>query len=343
VLPAASPDAVALIAALLAVNPKRRPTAAQALASPYMRDAATLCDYSLRYLQRAPENYFAFETTKYSLDELKALVHQEVTLGGRLAAADVLTASATTPASSTNPPPVVRRTSVRQDLMEGESDLGAGAVPSQAPTQLKGHATTNFDGISRKGAAPSATVSQTRSRNVVARTLSAQQAEEVGAAPSFTAALQRMKDGDDNSLILTPSQRPVKVANAAKIEAVSQKGAKAKSKFSMQSLQSQLSEGDDSSGSGPKASATAGGVTGAVAQFAGDNSEKKVSGGNKFSILPMFLREGSASALDANAAVAVNAAKSKDANTFPRFGWRNQHGVEPAAVQLLRRGIDRGG
>jgi hypothetical protein len=32
-----------------------------------------------------------------------------------------------------------------------------------------------------------------------------------------------MKDGDDNCLILTPSQRPVMVANAAKIEAVSKR------------------------------------------------------------------------------------------------------------------------
>jgi hypothetical protein len=114
-----------------------------------------------------------------------------VTLVGRLAATDVLTASATTPASSMNPPPVVRRSSVRQDLMEGESDLGAGAVTSQAPTQLKGHATTNFNEISEKGAAPSATVSQIRSRNVVGRTSSAQQAEVKGAALSFTEALQR--------------------------------------------------------------------------------------------------------------------------------------------------------
>ncbi|CAM5999127.1 unnamed protein product [Sphagnum balticum] len=46
VIPEASEEAVCFIAALLDVNPRHRPTAAQALALPYLSDAEIVCDYS---------------------------------------------------------------------------------------------------------------------------------------------------------------------------------------------------------------------------------------------------------------------------------------------------------
>jgi hypothetical protein len=139
IIPAASPEALLLINSLLAVNPRRRPSAAQALTYAYLRDAETLCDYTVQYLQRPPEGYFAFESAKLGADNLRQMILGEVAAGGRI------------DHSSTNPTNANNNTN-----SEGQSEGGNAATrrpsvpdtdahkanpdapPSQAPTQLKG-------------------------------------------------------------------------------------------------------------------------------------------------------------------------------------------------------------
>ena len=53
-----SNSAMELIDALLMVNPTKRATAAEALQMDYFRDADTLSDYSVEYLDPPPEGFF---------------------------------------------------------------------------------------------------------------------------------------------------------------------------------------------------------------------------------------------------------------------------------------------
>ena len=57
-----------------------RPTASQALAFEYLKDAEILCDYDKQYLSRPPSTLFDFESEKYSLEQLKELIVGEVKL-----------------------------------------------------------------------------------------------------------------------------------------------------------------------------------------------------------------------------------------------------------------------
>jgi mitogen-activated protein kinase 1/3 len=84
VIPGGGTEAIFLINALLAVNPRRRPSAAQSLTYPYLADAESLCDYSVNYMQKPPQGYFGFETAKLSLDQLRGFILDEVALGGKL-------------------------------------------------------------------------------------------------------------------------------------------------------------------------------------------------------------------------------------------------------------------
>lgn len=78
VVPEASEEAVCFIAAMLDVNPKHRPTAAQALDLPYMMDADIVCDYSHAHCAPPAPGMFKFERQKLSTDALKELIHMEV-------------------------------------------------------------------------------------------------------------------------------------------------------------------------------------------------------------------------------------------------------------------------
>lgn len=80
VIPQASAHALQLISRLLAVDPVVRPTASQALAFDYLKDAEILCDYEKQYLQRPPSTLFDFESEKYSLEQLRELIVGEVRL-----------------------------------------------------------------------------------------------------------------------------------------------------------------------------------------------------------------------------------------------------------------------
>jgi hypothetical protein len=84
VLPGASPEAVEFISALLCVDPKKRPTAFEALNFKYIMDAETLCDYDEIVLRPPPPSYFEFETAEYSLEQLRDLIHEEVEFGGQI-------------------------------------------------------------------------------------------------------------------------------------------------------------------------------------------------------------------------------------------------------------------
>jgi hypothetical protein len=84
VIPQASAHALQLISRLLAVDPVIRPTASQALAFDYLKDAEILCDYEKQYLQRPPSTLFDFESEKYTLEQLKELIVGEVRLSASL-------------------------------------------------------------------------------------------------------------------------------------------------------------------------------------------------------------------------------------------------------------------
>lgn len=77
-VPEATDEAVELLEALLSLNPNKRPSAASALEFDFLKDADVLCDYSKNYLRRPTKEYFDFESEKYSLDELRDLIHLEV-------------------------------------------------------------------------------------------------------------------------------------------------------------------------------------------------------------------------------------------------------------------------
>eukprot|EP00607_Mallomonas_marina_P007496 CAMPEP_0182417084 /NCGR_PEP_ID=MMETSP1167-20130531/1500_1 /TAXON_ID=2988 /ORGANISM="Mallomonas Sp, Strain CCMP3275" /LENGTH=632 /DNA_ID=CAMNT_0024590377 /DNA_START=110 /DNA_END=2009 /DNA_ORIENTATION=- len=77
-IPEASNEAVEMLDALLNLNPAKRPSAAQALADDYLRDAQVLCDYDSVSLIRPDREFFEFEQEKFSLEELREMVYHEV-------------------------------------------------------------------------------------------------------------------------------------------------------------------------------------------------------------------------------------------------------------------------
>ena len=80
VVPNASPEAIDLITALLSIDPLMRPPAAQALSFGFLHNAETLFEYDKIHLSRPPKALFDFQTGKYSLDELKRLILDEVSI-----------------------------------------------------------------------------------------------------------------------------------------------------------------------------------------------------------------------------------------------------------------------
>jgi serine/threonine protein kinase len=78
VLPDATDLALSLVEQLLTVNPSTRPSATAALTHPFLADAEILNDYSKSYLTRPTVNYFNFEHEKFSVEELKAMIDNEV-------------------------------------------------------------------------------------------------------------------------------------------------------------------------------------------------------------------------------------------------------------------------
>lgn len=78
-IPQASPEALELLEVLMDLNPKRRPSAAEALTFSYIEDAQILCDYSENTMpRRVDERFFDFEREDYSLEQLQAMVREEV-------------------------------------------------------------------------------------------------------------------------------------------------------------------------------------------------------------------------------------------------------------------------
>lgn len=79
-IPQASPAAIELLSGLLQLNPALRPTAAEALAKPYLADAQTLADYSNPSNQprQIDESFFDFERNEYSIEELRDMIRDEV-------------------------------------------------------------------------------------------------------------------------------------------------------------------------------------------------------------------------------------------------------------------------
>lgn len=78
-IPNASKPAMTLLEGLLQLNPRARPTASEALMYDFVRDAQVLCDYtSVQMVQRVDERLFDFEHKEYTLEELQAMVREEV-------------------------------------------------------------------------------------------------------------------------------------------------------------------------------------------------------------------------------------------------------------------------
>lgn len=79
VIPQASPEAIELLDALLAMNPSLRPSAGTALGFRYLAGVPPLADYSNVRIDRPLPEYFDFELEKHSLASLKAMIAEEVT------------------------------------------------------------------------------------------------------------------------------------------------------------------------------------------------------------------------------------------------------------------------
>ena len=77
-IPEASTEALDILEGLLSLDPKKRPTASEALADPYIADAQILCDYSAVQLVRPDKEFFEFEQEKFSLEALRAMIVEEV-------------------------------------------------------------------------------------------------------------------------------------------------------------------------------------------------------------------------------------------------------------------------
>ena len=78
VVPDASPEALVMISALLAVDPQRRPSAAEALRFEYMAAAEVPIQYSLQQtLSKPPPGFFDFEHEHYSCEQLTDLIRLE--------------------------------------------------------------------------------------------------------------------------------------------------------------------------------------------------------------------------------------------------------------------------
>lgn len=76
--PEASPEALVLLSALLAVDPQRRPSAAEALRYEYMAGAEVPIQYGLNQsLSKPPPGFFDFEQEHYSCQQLTDLIKQE--------------------------------------------------------------------------------------------------------------------------------------------------------------------------------------------------------------------------------------------------------------------------
>ena len=79
-LPALPPPGLNLLDGLLALNPDRRPTAAEALSDPFLRDAISLFDYSDKRMLISPPSpeYFAFERRGFDAEQIADLILDEV-------------------------------------------------------------------------------------------------------------------------------------------------------------------------------------------------------------------------------------------------------------------------
>jgi serine/threonine protein kinase len=110
-VPDASESAINLLEQLLAVNPRERPTAEQALQHPFLADAEVLHDYSKTYLTRPSPEYFEFEHTAFTVPELRAMIEHEV----EISAADAYRYSA-----RSNSPAGVKRRGEWQSRGDGD-------------------------------------------------------------------------------------------------------------------------------------------------------------------------------------------------------------------------------
>ncbi len=164
ILPGASAEAIDMVSSLLTISPTLRPSAATSLLHPFMTGAETLADYSIEYLHTPSPAFFAFDSTTFTLEQLRQQIHEEVALSGYMEDGSVTsTSSSTFPSpssgsgsgSSVSPSTrnsasggggvgvsgKIRRTSIRDDEEEEERRRrGEDGAPSQVPTQLKGHA-----------------------------------------------------------------------------------------------------------------------------------------------------------------------------------------------------------
>lgn len=77
-MPNASKEALDLLESLLSVNPNTRPSAEEALHAQFLDDAEILSDYSSVRLSRPSADFFDFEQEKYSLDQLREMIVDEV-------------------------------------------------------------------------------------------------------------------------------------------------------------------------------------------------------------------------------------------------------------------------
>ena len=165
VVPSASPEALDLVTRLLSVDPTVRPTAAQALAADFLKDAETLCDYDRRYLSRPPRELFDFEQEKYSLEELKGLIIGEVKVSQLQSKAHKVKPSSKTAAT----------TEVVEVAPEVKADPAPAPVPAPAPSSTTVPVSTAVAAATSAAAAAPAPASSLPPAKVPVRRLSGEE------------------------------------------------------------------------------------------------------------------------------------------------------------------------
>ena len=141
-LPNADAESLDMLESLLTVNPNHRPSAEKALQHPFLSDAETLHDYSKPYLTRPSPDYFAFESTPYTVPELRKMIHDEVSQLAADAYQKRSPSNGATPTSpestaetsvgSSGPKPVRRRSDTEEQSTHRSNETSVNNAQAQA-------------------------------------------------------------------------------------------------------------------------------------------------------------------------------------------------------------------
>jgi serine/threonine protein kinase len=115
-------DAIDLLEQLLTVNPNYRCSAQIALQGKFLRGADLLCDYSRNYIHRPSLEDFDFEQEKYSLEELKEMILDEMRYYQRRSS-NAGSSNATSPA---HPSSSSQQSNTASWALEGDENIRGG-------------------------------------------------------------------------------------------------------------------------------------------------------------------------------------------------------------------------